>query len=180
MLTQLAVTFGSRYLLEQLVSKHPDRPFVLLADTTDPTGLQLVDVSDRPTVFFSRLSYRVLFSHGETDWHGFYHFLYFTFDPDDAKIFEDHLDRLVREALPVSMQAILVLKKDRVAGEYVVLTIWDDSLAYALWRHSYRFHDISRFTQRALSSHAATYRIAPPEETDSADGDTDDQPPVTP
>ncbi|WP_125574198.1 antibiotic biosynthesis monooxygenase family protein [Levilactobacillus huananensis] len=177
MLTQLAVTFGSRYLLEQLISKHPDRSFVLLADTTDPAGLQLVDVSDHPTIFSSRLSYRVLFSHGETDWQGFYHFLYFTFDPDDAKIFEDHLDRLVRETLPVSMQAILVLQKDRIAGEYVVLTIWDDSLGYALWRHSYRFHAISKFTQRAVSSHAATYRIAPPEEDDD---DTDEQPPVTP
>ncbi|MFD1549919.1 antibiotic biosynthesis monooxygenase family protein [Levilactobacillus fuyuanensis] len=167
MLHQLSLTFGSRDLLDRIVKRNPDRQFVLLAATGGAKDLQLLDVSGQSSVFTSHLDYEVKSEHGQPDWHGFFSFNYFTLDVESGKVFEGEVNKLAAEPLPNGMTAMLVLSKFKNSGEYVLLTIWDSSDAFMIWRRSAKFSPFTKYATTLNNFHAATYQMAPPEKHES-------------
>lgn len=157
MLHELATTFGSKDLLDKIIAENPDRKMILMAGSDADEGLQLVDVSGQPTVFNGGLTYRVQLHQGSTEWQGFFSFKYFTFDQDTAKVFDAKANRLASNGLPSGMTAMYVLTKAKNANEYVLLTIWADSDAYALWRHSPAFTPFDPYAVSANHFHSASY-----------------------
>jgi len=158
MLHQLSATFGSRDMLDSIIAQNPDRQLVLMADSGGDEGLQLVDVSDQPSVFKSNLDYQVQLHQGSQLWQGFFNFNYFTLDPDAAKVFTAKANRFASNGLPSGMTAFYVLTKQKSANEYVLLTIWADSQAYSLWRHSPAFTPFDVYSTSANHFHAASYQ----------------------
>lgn len=162
MLRNLAFTFGSRDVLKKFIAEHPDRELVLLGSSTgDNQGLQLIDASGEPSLFSAGLDYRVHLHQGATDWQGFYSFSYFKFDQDTADVFDAKINRLVSGPLPHGMRALYVLTKEHDAGSYSLLTIWEDSQAYSLWRNSTAFAPLEIYATSANHYSSASYhRIA--------------------
>ena len=162
MLRNLAFTFGSRDVLKQFIAEHPDRKLILLASSTgDNQGLQLIDASDQPSLFSAGLDYRVRLHQGTTDWKGFYSFSYFKFDPHTAEAFEAKTTRLASNLLPHGMKALYVMTKQHDSGSYSLLTLWEDSQAYSLWRNSPEFTPLNIYATSANHYHTASYhRIA--------------------
>lgn len=158
MLHELSTTFGSRDLLDSLIAQNPDRQLVLMADSGGDEGLQLVDVSGKPSVFNSHLDYQVRLHQGSSQWRGFFNFNYFTLDPDAAKVFNAKANRFASNGLPAGMTAFYILNKQKNTNEYVLLTIWDDSQAYSLWRHSAAFAPFDVYSTSANHFHAASYQ----------------------
>lgn len=160
MLHEIAATFGGRDLLDKLIAEHPDRKLVLLAGSSTDEGLQLVDISGQPSIFKSNLNYLVRVHQGSSDWRGFFSFNYFTFDADTAKVFDAKANRLASNPLPSGMTALYVLTKQHNPNEYVLLTIWADSEAYALWRDSPTFAPFDVYETSANHFHEASYHQA--------------------
>ncbi|KRL93202.1 monooxygenase [Levilactobacillus hammesii] len=161
MLQQLSLTFGSQDLLDKIIKKNPDRHFVLLAATGGAKDLQLLDVSNRDSVFTSHLDYQVKIEHGQPDWQGFFSFNYFNLDMESAKVFEGEVNKIAASPLPAGMTAMLVLSKFKNSGEYVLLTIWDSSDAFMIWRRSNKFSPFTKYATSLNNFHAATYQLAP-------------------
>ena len=160
MLHQLSLTFGSRPLLDKIIKQNPDRQFVLLAATGGAKDLQLLDVSGQDSVFTSHLDYQVKIEHGQPTWHGFFSFNYFTLDVESAKVFEGDVNKIAADPLPAGMTAMLVLSKFKNSGEYVLMTIWDTSDAFMIWRRSNRFSPFTKYATQLNNFHAATYQLA--------------------
>ncbi|WP_341778109.1 antibiotic biosynthesis monooxygenase family protein [Levilactobacillus sp. HBUAS70063] len=161
MLHKLSLTFGSRDLLDKIVHQNPDRQFVLLAATGGAKDLQLLDISGQDSVFTSHLDYQVKIEHGQPNWHGFFSFNYFNLDVESAKVFEGEVNKIAADPLPVGMTAMLVLSKLKNSGEYVLMTIWDSSDAFMIWRRSNKFSPFTKYATTLNNYHAATYQQAP-------------------
>jgi len=164
MLHRLSLTFGTRDLLEKIITRNPDRHLVLMEIAGDDEGLQLLDVSDEPTIFTGGLEYLVLLHQGARDWLGFFSFAYFTFNQDEATVFAAKMNKLASDVLPAGMTAMYVLTKTHNASEYVLLTQWVDSEAFALWRHSAAFAPIAQYATSANHFHTANYHQVKPDD----------------
>ncbi|MDT6980906.1 antibiotic biosynthesis monooxygenase [Levilactobacillus zymae] len=161
MLQSIALTFGSEEVLTKLMAAHPDREFVLLANSTgDDDGLQLLDVSGQPSIFATHFDYRVNCHQGVNDWHGFFEFSYFEFNQDTADVFEAKANRLAANPLPTGLRALYLLTKVNDRGSYILLTQWDNSQSYTLWRHSPVFTPLDRYATSANHFHSAGYKRA--------------------
>lgn len=158
MLRNLSFTFGTRNVLKKFITDHADRELILLGSSAnDDQGLQLVDASGKPSLFSAGLEYQVTLHQGATDWRGFYSFSYFKFDQDTADVFDAKVNRLAAGPLPEGMRALYVMVKPKDRGSYSVLTIWDDSQAYSLWRHSPAFAPLNTYATSANHYHASSY-----------------------
>jgi len=166
MLKHLTFTFGTRAVLGKIVAEHPDRDLILLATTTsNDEGLQLLDVSDKPSLFISGLDYDVHLHQGATDWPGFYSFSYFKFDKDTADVFDAKANRLLANPLPYGMRAIYVATKATDRGSYCLLTLWDDGQAFSLWRDSPEFAPLKAYATSANHYHSSSYHRVKKTET---------------
>ncbi|WP_203642687.1 antibiotic biosynthesis monooxygenase [Levilactobacillus andaensis] len=167
MLHRLSLTFGTRDLLGKIIARNPQRQLILMEIAGDDEGLQLLDVTDEPTIFTGGLDYRVQLHQGARDWLGFFNFSYFTFDHDTATVFDAKMNQLASNVLPAGMTAMYVLTKEHNAGEYVLLTQWVDSEAFSLWRHSAAFTPIAQYASSANHFHTANYHQIKPDAPDS-------------
>lgn len=162
MLHQLSLTFGSRDLLDKIVKQNSDRRFVLLAATGGAKDLQLLDISGQESIFTSHLDYQVKIEHGQPDWQGFFSFNYFDLNAESAKVFESEVNKIAANPLPDGMTTMLVLSKLKNSSEYILLTIWDSSDAFMIWRRSNKFAPFTKYATSLNNFHAATYQLAPP------------------
>jgi len=158
MLRELSTTFGSRDFLDRIISQNADRQLILMAGSAPEEGLQLLDVSGKPSVFKSNLDYQIRLHQGSHAWRGFFNFNYFTLDPDAAKVFDAKANRLASNGLPTGMTDLYMLTRNRSNNEYVLLTVWADSEAYSLWRHSAAFTPFDVYATSANHFHAASYQ----------------------
>ncbi|HIW72679.1 MAG TPA: antibiotic biosynthesis monooxygenase [Candidatus Levilactobacillus faecigallinarum] len=166
MLESLAFTFGTREILKKFIAEHPDRKLVLLANSAgDDEGLQLLDVSGQPSLFKAGLNYQTQLHQGASDWQGFYHFSYFKFDHDTADVFDAKINRLAASVPPHGMRAMYVLTKEKDAGSYLLLTIWNDSQDYLLWRDTPAFEPLKIYATSANHFHSASYHRVSASET---------------
>ncbi|ABJ64278.1 antibiotic biosynthesis monooxygenase [Levilactobacillus brevis] len=161
---ELSLTFGSRDVLQRIIQENTDRHLLLLAGSATDEGLLLLDVSGTPSIFTGGLTYQIRAHQGSQSWQGFFSFDYFTLDPDTAKVFEAKVNRLASPPLPAGMTDLYLLTKQHNDSEYLLLTVWQDSQAYALWRHSPAFAPIDTYATSANHFHAASYHQVPKKE----------------
>ncbi|MGX6429508.1 antibiotic biosynthesis monooxygenase [Levilactobacillus yonginensis] len=159
MLHELSFSFGSPAVLKKIVAENPDRQFKLLANSggNAEESLQLLDISGQPSQFNTELDYDVKLHAGVSTWDGFYSYNYFTFDADAAKVFDAKANLLAINDLPMGLRAMYVLTKKKNPGDYVLLTIWESSQAFSLWRNSDAFKPFNLYATSANHHHSSTY-----------------------
>ncbi|MFC6275805.1 hypothetical protein ACFQET_09855 [Levilactobacillus tangyuanensis] len=165
---QFSVTYGSESLLTHLIDVYSKRHMVLFTRGSDEDDLQLVDLSDRRSVFVSPFTYRVLAQQGDLDEQDYFAYCFFTLDVDQAKVFTAKLGRRLKQALPIGMTAMLLMQKKKPVTDYVVLTTWVDEDDYERWRKSTGFDLLREYATTNNQFHSAIYHVPIEEDDDEA------------
>ncbi|ANZ61738.1 hypothetical protein AYR62_04280 [Secundilactobacillus paracollinoides] len=160
MISQLSITFGSKDVLEQVQAKNPDRPMLLLETTTSGEQLALLDVSGQESVFASPVHYDIKLHRGTTDWGRFVNFMYFdNLSPDDQKVFNSKANHFVTtDEMPEGLHAIYFMKEEHNRSNNIILTVWDTSEDFAVWKRDERFKPFVYFQRPLNNYHEASYQ----------------------
>ncbi|WP_061777096.1 hypothetical protein [Levilactobacillus senmaizukei] len=174
---QFSVTYGSESLLTHLIDVYSKRHMVLFTRGPGEDDLQLVDLSDRRSVFVSPFTYRVLAQQGTLDEQDYFAYCFFTLDADQAKVFTAKLGQRLKKVLPIGMTAMLLMQKKKPATDYVVLTTWVAEDDYERWRKSNDFDLLREYATTNNQFHFAVYHVPveEDEDEDTAEEDSDAQ-----
>lgn len=161
MITQLSLTFGSQQVLSELQHRYPERSMLLLDTSTAGQQLALLDVSGQPSVFSSPVHYDIKLHRGTTSWQGFVNFIFLdNLSADDQKVFNSKANHFVTtEAMPDGMRSIYFMKDEKNRSNNIILSTWDTSADYALWKRSPSFKPFEYFKSTQNNYHEASYHF---------------------
>ncbi|KRM12583.1 hypothetical protein ABTQ33_08340 [Paucilactobacillus suebicus] len=141
MIKSISATFGSRTVLQDVIKRHPEREFKLLQSNATQQQLQLLDISDKPTIFQSSVEYQVLGHVGDNEFRGLLNFEFFKLEPDDQKALRSVVNTSLLNNPPAKMFAAYLLENKYASNELIVLTIWPTLKDLSTWKQSsnYKF-----------------------------------------
>lgn len=159
MITRLSITYGSQKILSDLQERYSDRPMILLGSSTSGEQLALLDVSGQESVFSSPVHYDIKLHRGTTDWQGFINFIYLdNLSADDQKVFNSKANHFVTtESMPEGMRSIYFMKEERNRSNNIMLSTWESSEDFAVWKHDTTFEPFNYFLTTQNNYHEASY-----------------------
>ncbi|WP_413627050.1 hypothetical protein R4B61_04275 [Fructilactobacillus vespulae] len=139
MINKISTTFGSEYILDQIIKNHPNRRLELFVPVKPNGNLQLLDLSNLESVFSSPISYKVLNHSGTDNWTSFINYLEINADDNEAKIINAKLNGFINSSTPpTGMDSIYYLKKNNGSNTITVLTTWMDESYFNDWYKKYQ------------------------------------------
>lgn len=160
MLKQISTTFGSEELLTKIVAQNPDRDFRLLQATPQDNQLQLLDISDKPSVFNTPIDYHLLGHTGSKDFVGLFHFEFLKLAADDQKVWYTAVNHnILNTNLPTGMLAAYLCENKTHSNECLLLTLWATSSGLDQWIKSDSYRKISIFNDSQNHFYQQNYSI---------------------
>lgn len=159
MLKQIHITYGSKQILKDIKAQFPERKFLMFAsNNTVDNNLQLVDVSDKPNVFKSGVTYDVKNCHGDINWQGFFNYNFITVYPEYLNLFERRINSWMSAKPAPGLDAIYLLQRAHSKDNlYVVLTIWQNPQSWQRWRKSDAYFFTPYINKPENKFHEANY-----------------------
>ena len=87
MTNQITAAFGTRKILLQIQNQHPDHELLLMQASVTEDRYMLLDVSGKPTVFQTPVTYEVLSQQGAGSWKGMTSMIFVTLPVEEQKVF---------------------------------------------------------------------------------------------
>lgn len=158
MLKTMSATFGSTELLQKIIDKHPERSFKLLQSSHSDEQLQLLDLSDEPSVFMSPINYAILASSSENPNNGVFHFEHFSLGEDDRKVLISTLKHYFsRDQLPSGLLSHCILQNEKDQSEIILLTNWQNQASLKNWKLSASYQTLTKHKKSTDSFFEQTY-----------------------
>ncbi|AMV59875.1 hypothetical protein ADU72_0345 [Pediococcus damnosus] len=160
MLNKISSTFGSWPIINQIKKNNPEHEFVTLSSSSIKNDFQLLDISDKSSVFANPLIYNVTFHEGSSKWNGFYRFAFMTLSKEEIKVLNAKIMRFIAAGhLPLGLNDIFLLQPDKKPNERVLLTIWQLDSDYSFWRRSESYQPFKIYSDSgAYNYHDTNYR----------------------
>lgn len=160
MLKNISATFGSKKVLQDVIARHPERQFQLLQSNATTQQLQLLDLSDQPTIFQSSVEYRVLGHYGDTEFRGLMNFEFFKLELDDQKMLRSAVNTGLLNNPPENLIAAYLLENKFQSNELIVLTMWSTLKDLNNWKHSSDYRFLASFNTSNDRYYQRTYQPA--------------------
>ncbi|MBW1605396.1 monooxygenase [Lactobacillus sp. Sy-1] len=137
MISNIYVTFGSESYLSKIIEKHPERKLYLYNSVTNSDSFEIVDLSDKPTIFESPIGYSVLNHFGTDQWGKSISYITLDLDSNQQKVLDAKINSIIsNESLPDGMSSIYSLNIANKLSKRVILTTWNDNVKIADWYRS--------------------------------------------
>lgn len=158
MIKSISATFGSKPVLQEVIKRHPERQFKLLQSNSTQQQLQLLDISDQPTIFQSAVEYRVLGHCGNNDFRGLMNFEFFKLEPDGQKTLRSAVNNSLLNDPPLKLSAAYLLENKYASNELIVLTIWPTFKDLNDWKKSDDYKFLGSFNNSQDRYYQRTYQ----------------------
>lgn len=160
MIKQINATFGTRAILLQIQNKYPDHQLLLMQASAADDQYMLLDVSGKPSVFQSPVSYEVLVQKGAGDWKGMTSLIFVTLPLEEQKVFESKISSFAAEPeMKNGLQHFFALRDAKDNSSFVILTSWHQDSEYSVWRRSASFKPFDKYLTSAYSFHESRYEF---------------------
>jgi len=159
MLKTISSTFGSWPVLNQIEKNNPEHKFITLSSSAIKNDFQLLDISDKPSVFANPLIYNVSFHVGDFSWNGFYRFAFMTLSKEEIKVLDAKVMRFTASGhLPLGLNDLFLLQPDKKPNARVLLTIWQLDSDYSFWLRSKSYEPFKIYSDSgAYNYHDTNY-----------------------
>lgn len=157
MLKTISATFGSKKVLETVIKRHPERQFKLLQSNSTQQQLQLLDLSDKPTIFQSSVEYRVLGHCGSNEFRGLSNFEFFKLELDDQKMLRSAVNNSLLNNPPKNLIAAYLLENKFESNELIILTMWPTLKDFNDWKHGPDYKFLESFNSSQDRYYQRTY-----------------------
>lgn len=154
----ISSTFGSSDILSKIVVDNPTREFKLLSSSSQKDQMQLLDLSDRQTIFKTPFNYSVINQLLEDDFRGIFNFEYFSLSIDDKKIFMAAVNKLPSiAAIPNGMINAYALQNAEKNNELIMLTLWETQQYLNTWKKQDQLVTLNTFRKSQDNYYDQTY-----------------------
>ena len=132
----IQVTFGTPSVLKRIMAKHPERKLYLYKSTSQ-RDFQLVDFSNRKSVFNSPIKYQILESKINNCRKNFINYQFMNLNRKQIKVLRSWLKLTEQNSQSVRMNQIYWLTSSDHLWQ-IILTGWDQNSSYKKWKHDFR------------------------------------------
>ncbi|GEK27984.1 antibiotic biosynthesis monooxygenase [Furfurilactobacillus siliginis] len=155
---EIALTFGTKDILQRIQSNNPQNQLISLSETGSEERLLLLDTSQQPGVFANPITYTSIMGVGEITTTPLLAFTTLQLDADHAKILRASITRLLDQQLPTGLTSLHLLENKKNSNAFLLLTNWEDMSAYYAWPTSPSFELLKPFyKQTQFNYRAVTY-----------------------
>lgn len=135
MIKQIAITFGSNAILNNIYNKNSNR--LAKFQPINNTGqMMLLDYSGEKSIFNSPVIYEVLDHSGVDSWDGFLNFTTFELNPDQQKLFDARIKHLLNDEFPKGMKSAYSLNYKNDTSKRVLASTWDTFQEFNNWKNN--------------------------------------------
>jgi len=132
----LYTTFGSEEVLQSVREKNPDRVIMLSVDDNDPKRFQLIEKTNKPSVFSLPTTYKILFETDvSSDIRGWMNFTFITMPDQERDNFVRRCQSYLAEnAASVSglIDAYILQRTDN-PNQLAIFTTWTLKEYWTIW-----------------------------------------------
>lgn len=138
----IKVTFGSKNILEQISNKHQDRNLSIFKSMNTYGQYQIIDESNKPSIFHNTIKYIIIFQKGTNNISNFINYLYFNLDKNNEKIFNSKLRELSNN-INLNINSIKLLQEVSGKKQLIIMTEWNNDLDFSKWFNKCNIKNLS-------------------------------------
>lgn len=136
MIKQISVTFGSKSVLDKIITKYPERDLALFSPSNNATGLQLIDYSGEPSIFSNPIIYEVISHTGIDNWNHYIDYVEVTPDAERRKILNATVSNFMTDINhPTGMYSAYYMTASDNSDKKILLTLWKDKYSFLQWKN---------------------------------------------
>ncbi|TPR25758.1 hypothetical protein DY120_03900 [Apilactobacillus micheneri] len=145
MTNNIKVTFGSKNILEQISNNHPDRRLSIFKSMNTYGQYQIIDESNKPSIFHNTIKYIIIFQKGTNNISNFINYLYFNLDKNNEKIFNSKLKELSNN-INLNINSVKLLQEVSGKKQLIIMTEWNNSSDFSKWFNKCNIKDLSNIS----------------------------------